>query len=263
MLFRPDPTGPYDRVLQAGVDGRWEDVLSELPRLERLLAKVPSGQDGVEAARLRAGALIKLGRIDEGLGVVRALEHRPGVARPKYLAALADSYTAARDYDRAEECHVRLVEENPDTATWWVAMAEFQAIRRERADAAREALGCIDRAAAIPLLRAYIPYLEGVIALLERQDRFALQRLSEAQTALAAELPDNPTRIPMLAFCAAYRAVAQARLGDTVGANSAWPHIRRHVELHGSTLINRLCATHIPAARGLPFNHPHAPVPHS
>ncbi|MEZ6234409.1 MAG: hypothetical protein R3B68_09480 [Phycisphaerales bacterium] len=250
VLLSPDPAAPHNRVLRANLEGRWADALAAMPRLERLMAKIPAGRNGVEAARLRAGPLIRLGRVDEAFAVVRALEGRPDVPRAQYLSVLAEAHTGVRDFDAAEACYTQIVEDHPDTPMWWVALAEFQALRRGRPDAARESLACVESAGLVPPLVAYVWLIEGVIAVLEGDDRGAVGRLGEAHEAVSKSFPNMSSRRAILAFCDAFRAVALARLGDRAAAADIWAGCERIIELHGSDVPRRVpCA--YPRARSL------------
>lgn len=246
VMLRPDPMAPSNRVYRAIADGRWEDVLRLLPAMEHSLRVLSPGQRDVEVTRLRAGALIKLGRAQEGMDQLRALEGRADVAPLVLLGVRYEVYLGLREFDSAEMCCQQMVESFPESPVAWITLAEFLALRTTRMDEAQAALDCVDAALAIPITGAFHKFLQGVIAVERQQHATAVGILSNALERIRSTCTSVSGVVP-IARCIAYLAIAEGRSGNREAAEKLWDEAKDLVELHGPDRLKVLCSLQFPS----------------
>lgn len=219
----------FEQVQRAEVEGRWEDSLRLIPRLERTLGKVPAGK--LDMAYLRGKALAALGRWQDAMEQLTPFQNNPAIPKSVYLTRLGSVYDMAHDRTGALACYTQAVEANPKDPAGWIALSETLA-RMQRPAEARTALKRLDEFELGEQAKEYVPLIEGTIALAEL--RFADARSSiEAFAAFAEKrVPTLPLMIGVLREAHSLLAIACAGTNDFAAARkylaSGLPHVRRH-----------------------------------
>jgi tetratricopeptide (TPR) repeat protein len=229
----PSAGGRYHELIDAVAWGRWDEVLARAD-------SVGGGVAPDDIAFHKANALAALGRLDEGLAVVKPFL---GAAKPPawiYWIRLSDVYLKAKKYEDAYGAMEKALQIAPDNATVLIDAGGTEVRRRRNPKRARELLERARKHALSDTVKPFATELEGLIALEEK-------RYGEAEPLLKKALADrNAMRFasPLIGASIdrahAYLALAAAGLGDIAAAEKHFGQAKpRLVALGLDELIER------------------------
>ena len=207
----PNAGRRYRMLVDAVAWGRWEEVLARAD-------SVGGGVAPDDIAFHKAKALAGLGRLEEGLEVVKPFL---GGEKPPawiYWSRLAEVYRAARRHEEANALMDKALELAPDNATILIDAGMMEVRRRHNPKRARELLARARTHALSDTVKLFGIYLEGLIALEEKRYRDAEPLLNEAFAGLYAMRFASPLMGSMIDQAHGWLALVAAGLGDTDAA---------------------------------------------
>jgi Flp pilus assembly protein TadD len=202
-----NPVRIYNRMIEAGAWGRWEEVLQLLPAVEGQVS--PD-----EIAFRKATALAALGRLDEGLQVVEPFQDGNGIPEWLYWGRVCSVYLMAGQPERYVPCVEKAAELAPDNSTVLLDLA-IGLLRFSRDPVrARQALEQAKQHAISDVSVPFLTMTEGMLALEEGKPSRARELLEEALTAAAPLGRVNALAAAIMDQMRVYLALAHAAEGD-------------------------------------------------
>jgi tetratricopeptide (TPR) repeat protein len=194
---------------------RWDEVLALLARLERAGKSTKIGIGDSSMARYRALALAGLGRLDEAVHCFQAAADQAKMPQWMFQTHLAGIYSAAKQYDKAVECHRLALGEASDKSVVWIDLGVLLVQRFDCPDEARQLLAQAEAAQLSEQARNWLPYLRGAIAFREN-DFAAADKLMRQALAGFEKAPPNKHYIfePVILISKGYLAISSAALGQ-------------------------------------------------
>jgi tetratricopeptide (TPR) repeat protein len=239
ILFMNLQSVYYQKLICAADWNRWGKVLTLVARLQWVGRLRTVKLSVMELTRYRAGALAGLGRLEEGLALLKTCEGQPDC--PGWLHALlvAGLYDIARQPDKAIECNLASLALQPTSVAWLDLANRFV---RYPGDAVKARIA-LDEAEKSPLSDLSQPFAlrcEGVIAYLEG-DYVLAQRQLETGIAMVEAAKGRPYRDGYLAIARGYLCCALAKRGDLAGANQCFARAEKYLLATGEVELLAEC----------------------
>ncbi len=229
----PSAARRYRMLIDAVAWGRWEEVLARAD-------KVGGGLPPHDIAFHKAKALAGLGRLEEGLEVVKPFL---GEANPPawiYWSRLSGVYLAAKRYEESHSAMDKALELAPENATVLIDTGLTEVRWRHNPKRARELLERARKHALSDMVKVFATDLEGLIALEEKRYRDAEPLLKEAFAGHYAKRFASPLSGASIDRAHAYLALVAAGLGDIDAAEKHFRQAKpRLVALGLDELIDR------------------------
>lgn len=169
----------YRNLMEAVAWGRWEEVLAEADSVGKA---VPADDIAFQKAKALAG----LGRLEEGLRVVKPFSDGVKIPEWMYLSRLAGVYQTAKCPDESAASMKEALSLVPDNATILIDIANSEVWLRHNPRRARELLARARTHALSDVIKLFAVYTDGLIALEERREREASPLLQQAYEGLYA-----------------------------------------------------------------------------
>lgn len=208
------PAVELDRMLESFSWGRWESVIRQA---EALRDKVP----GFEVDGRIATALGGLGRVEEGLKLIRPYESDPEVPGWAYWNRIAEIHEVAGDEEAVLESHHRALAEGKDvpTVALDVALATLRA--GGDPDMAATLIEAVKSEPPAGPMAMFLPLLEGLLAHRRGQYAEAAEFYAAEQQALQPMMHQPLVRL-FRDEVSARQAVVHAKLGELDQARELW-----------------------------------------
>lgn len=202
-----NPKRAFDRLLDDIAWGRWEQALKSADRVSRLI-------DASEVAFRRATAMAGLGRLDEGLAVVKEYGRDEQIPKWMYLSRLNEIYAAADRREEGLQCLEDAHRLAPDNPTVMIDLGLVVLLNTGGVERAEQLLASARTHELAELVDFTAVFLDGLIAL--HKERYAdSQRL--IHSAIESIMPfnaSNPLVGMVIDTMLAFEAIALASLGN-------------------------------------------------
>ena len=210
------PSIYYRKLIHAADWSRWSEVLSLVETLKRIgrfgVIKVPA----TELTRYRAKAFVGMGRLQDGLAEYQQCEGRPDCPSWLYKLFMAGLYTTAKQHDKAIECNLKAIAENPNS-TAWADLSNRYARHKRNPQKAREAMAEADKSPMTEIAKPFRVRCLGIIAYLEG-DYATAKRELETAINLVEKVKWRPGKDGHLCIARAYLCCVLAKQGDLAAA---------------------------------------------
>jgi tetratricopeptide (TPR) repeat protein len=229
----PSAARRYRKLTEAVAWGRWEEVLARVDG-------VGGGVAPDDVAFHKAKALAGLGRLEEGLRVVKP--YLGGAAPPAWLywSRVGEVYRAAQSHEEANAVMDKALDLAPENATVLIDAALMEVCRRHNPKRARELLARARKHVLSDTVKIFATYLEGLIALEEKRYSVAEPLLNEALAGLHAHRFASLLVGSVIDQSRAWSALVAAGLGDIAAAETRYRQAKpRLVALKLDELIER------------------------
>lgn len=181
-FFFSMPLHYYNRLNQAKVWSRWDEVLFCVNRLQQMHRLTRIGAGEVELTRCRAQVLAAKGQLDEGLKLFAVFENGSKIPQWNYFSFAAGICDTAKAYRRALDYRLRAVEEKDDLSALWIDLAYGYVRGLDQPAEARKALEKLDTLEVSAMGVPYLSFVRGIICW--REGKFA-----EARSFLEKAIP--------------------------------------------------------------------------
>jgi tetratricopeptide (TPR) repeat protein len=201
----------YSRLLDAASWFRWEEVLELLPSLRH---RLPPEEAAVREAQAVAG----LGRLEEGLELVRPFGDGKRLPLWMYYARLANVYFAAGRQEQVLAVTEKAAELAPDNPALLIDLATLLIRYRRDLRRAEELLARAQKHAISDMVGIFLENVQGMLALEQGDAQKALHLLSKSQAAMMPYRHATPIINYPIDRTHAYLALVHASLGEPTEA---------------------------------------------
>jgi hypothetical protein len=223
----------FQRMLEAGAWGRWQEVLD---RAQRLRGKVPEFELDARAACAMAG----LGRLDEGLATLGKHANSSDIPRWMYYARLAEVYDRVQQDDESLRCYRLAHEDAPDNPQVMLDLA--MALLKNETDlaAAQQLIAAAEQQPLGDVAVLLLPFAKGLAALNSGNSHEAEQLFRATEDNLRPMAAGAALVRLVMDVNRACLAIALANLGEKREAETVFAIARPRLEaLDSSRLIDR------------------------
>ncbi len=222
------PIRLYGQLLEARVWHRWDDVDRIVARLRGCRSLTGQAIPEWELVFSEARAMAGRGNLPGALEKVRPLENNGTMAPEIYHSYLGALYEIAGDYQGKVVAIGQAVAANPKSPQSRIDLAFTLAVMLGDREAAREALHGVHPADLVPIAKAYLGFVEAVMALDENRFAEAEKALRECRAAW------RPFEGHQLAKSLGwemqgFHAVALRRLGRTAEAEAEFAGVKTYL----------------------------------
>ncbi|MBS0198547.1 MAG: tetratricopeptide repeat protein [Planctomycetes bacterium] len=232
-LNRNRPSDLFRRMQLASVEADFQSVLDLADEFERVRkGKLSEEYVIIVCTDWRSKTLARLGRLEEALELVDRLKSDPRINPAVYWHQRAQTYSSARQYDRALECYQEFTRLEPNNAMGWFGLIDTMALWLNRPAEARAAFKHLQELPVSGALVAGVQYSEAMILLAE-------SKFAEARSLFETCLPhfvrtarSTPIARGLVALIRAQLAIACAKTADMEAARRYLRDAEPFLKLH-------------------------------